>query len=322
MNADRDIRYDWSREELASLYAEPFADLIFAAQTAHRRHFSANRVHISKLLSIKTGGCPEDCGYCPQSAAHEAEVKAGKLKDKDAVLAAAAAAKAEGVARFCLGAAWRAPKEKDLDLVCEMVREVRAMGLTACATLGMLTAAQAAKLKAAGLDYYNHNIDTSPEYYGSIVTTRSYQDRLDTLAALRDAGIRVCCGGIVGMGESEADRIAMIHTLATLPKHPDNVPINMLMRVKGTKLADAPPLSPIDLVRTIALARIAMPASIVALAAGREHMSDETQALCFLAGVNAIFSGDKLLTTANPALEHDRQLMARLGLTAASLSGE
>ena len=313
---DGDIRHDWTREELAGLFALPFADLIFRAQTVHRRHFAANEVQISTLLSIKTGGCPEDCGYCSQSAHHESGLKATKLMDVETVLVEARAAKEAGATRFCMGAAWRSPKDKDLDAVCEMVSEVKALGMETCVTLGMLTQEQAAKLKGAGLDYYNHNIDTSPEYYERIITTRSFQDRLDTLDAVREAGINVCCGGIVGMGESEADRVGMIHALCTLPQHPESVPINLLMRVEGTKLADAPPLDALDFVRTVAVARIAMPRSFVRLSAGREYMSDEAQALCFLAGANSIFCGEKLLTTPNRDANRDRQLLARLGMTA------
>ena len=272
---DGDIRHDWTREELAELFALPFADLIFRAQTVHRRHFAANEVQISTLLSIKTGGCPEDCGYCSQSAHHESGLKASKLMDVSAVVADARNAKHAGATRFCMGAAWRSPKDKDLDAVCEMVSEVKALGMETCVTLGMLTQEQAAKLKGAGLDYYNHNIDTSPEYYEKIITTRSFQDRLDTLEAVREAGINVCCGGIVGMGEDEADRVGMIHALCTLPQHPESVPINLLMRVEGTKLADAPPLDALDFVRTVAVARIAMPKSFVRLSAGREYMSGE-----------------------------------------------
>jgi len=314
-----DIRHDWTREELAVLYALPFADMIFEAQNVHRRHFKPNEVQISTLLSIKTGGCAEDCGYCAQSAHHEAGVKATKLMDVEAVLADARKAKAAGATRFCMGAAWRSPKEKDLDAVCRMVAEVKALGLETCVTLGMLTGNQAGKLKGAGLDYYNHNIDTSPEYYGEVITTRTFQDRLDTLEAVREAGINVCCGGIVGMGESAADRIGMIHSLATLEVHPESVPINLLMRVEGTKLAEAPPLDLIDFVRTVALARIAMPKSFVRLSAGREYMSDEAQALCFLAGANSIFYGEKLLTTPNPEKGKDMQLLARLGIKAMEL---
>ncbi|MGA7673978.1 MAG: biotin synthase BioB [Rhizomicrobium sp.] len=311
-----DIRHDWTREELAALFALPFADLIFRAQTIHRRHFAPNEVQISTLLSIKTGGCPEDCGYCSQSASHETGLKASKLMDVSAVVADAKEARAAGATRFCMGAAWRSPKDKDLDAVCEMVSEVKALGLETCVTLGMLTQEQAGKLRGAGLDYYNHNIDTSPEYYEQIITTRSFQDRLDTLDAVRGAGINVCCGGIVGMGESEEDRVGMIHALCTLPAHPESVPINLLMRVEGTKLVDAAPLDALDFVRTIAVARISMPKSFVRLSAGREYMSDEAQALCFLAGANSIFTGEKLLTTPNPDAHRDRQLLARLGMTA------
>ena len=309
-----DVRHDWSREELGALHALPFADLIFQAQTVHRRHFPANEVQISTLLSIKTGGCPEDCGYCSQSASHETGLKASKLMDVQAVVADAKQAKNAGATRFCMGAAWRSPKDKDLDAVCEMVSEVKSLGMETCVTLGMLTGVQAQKLKDAGLDYYNHNIDTSPEYYSEIITTRTFQDRLDTLEAVREAGINVCCGGIVGMGESEDDRIGMIHTLATLPQHPESVPINLLMRVAGTKLADAAPLDVLDFVRTIAVARIAMPKSFVRLSAGRDHMSDEAQALCFLAGANSIFYGEKLLTTPNPEAHRDNLLFAKLGI--------
>ncbi|MGC9953179.1 MAG: biotin synthase BioB [Rhizomicrobium sp.] len=310
------IRHDWTREELAALFALPFADLMFRAQTVHRRHFAANEVQISTLLSIKTGGCPEDCGYCSQSAHHESGLKASKLMDVSAVVADAKAAKHAGATRFCMGAAWRSPKAKDLDAVCEMVSEVKSLGMETCVTLGMLTPGQAAKLRDAGLDYYNHNIDTSPEYYEQIITTRSFQDRLDTLEAVREAGINVCSGGIVGMGESEADRVGMIHSLCTLDTHPESVPINMLMRVEGTKLADAAPIDALDFVRTIAVARISMPKSFVRLSAGREYMSDEAQALCFLAGANSIFYGEKLLTTPNPEAHRDRKLLERLGMTA------
>ena len=313
---DGDIRHNWTREELAELFALPFADLIFRAQSVHRQHFTANEVQISTLLSIKTGGCPEDCGYCSQSAAHETGLKASKLMDVETVLAEARAAKEAGATRFCMGAAWREPKDRDLDAVCEMVEGVKALGLETCVTLGMLRGEQANKLKQAGLDYYNHNIDTSPEYYEQIITTRTFKDRLDTLELVREAGINVCSGGIVGMGESEADRVGMIHALCMLPQHPESVPINMLMRVEGTKLADAAPIDALDFVRTVAVARIAMPKSFVRLSAGREYMSDEAQALCFLAGANSIFYGEKLLTTPNPEAHKDRQLLARLGMTA------
>ena len=309
-----DIRHDWNREEIAALFALPFADLIFRALSLHRKYFAPNEVQISTLLSIKTGGCPEDCAYCPQAARYHTGVKAEKIMKVEDVLADARAAKEAGATRFCMGAAWREPKDKDLDQVCEMVEGVRALGLETCATLGMLTETQAQRLKSAGLDYYNHNLDTSPEYYGDIITTRVYQDRLDTLARVRDAGIHVCCGGIVGMGETLDDRIGMIHTLATLPAHPESVPINMLVQVAGTPLAGTPVLDALDFVRTIAVARIAMPKSMVRLSAGREDMSDETQALCFLAGANSIFYGPKLLTTPNPDADRDRALLDRLGL--------
>jgi biotin synthase len=310
------LRHDWTREEIRALFDLPLPELIFRAQAAHRRHHDAATIQLSTLLSIKTGGCPEDCAYCPQSAHYEAGVKAGKLMSRDAVVVAAEAAKAGGASRFCMGAAWREPKDHELDQVCAMVADVKALGLETCATLGMLTDAQARRLGAAGLDYYNHNLDTSPEYYGAIITTRDYQERLDTLTRVRGAGMKVCCGGIVGMGESREDRVGMIVALATLPVHPESVPINLLVRVAGTPLADSPPLDAIEFVRTVAVARIAMPASMVRLSAGREAMSDELQALCFIAGANSIFCGEKLLTTPNPGRDHDRALMDRLGLAA------
>jgi biotin synthase len=311
-------RHDWTRAEILDLFALPFPELIFRAQGVHRANFDPAEVQISTLLSIKTGGCPEDCAYCPQSVHYDTGVAAEKLMPLDTVLREARAAKAAGASRFCMGAAWRAPKDRDLDAVCAMVEGVRALGLETCATLGMLTGEQAARLKGAGLDYYNHNLDTSPEFYGEIITTRVYRDRLDTLQAVREAGIHVCCGGIVGMGEGTADRAGMIAVLASLPQHPESVPINMLVRVEGTPLASgakkAAPLDPLDFVRTIAVARIAMPRSVVRLSAGREEMSEETQALCFIAGANSIFYGPKLLTTPNPAADRDRALMDRLGL--------
>jgi biotin synthase len=312
--AETGPRTDWTREEIAALFTLPFPELMFRAMTAHRRHFATNEVQISTLLSIKTGGCPEDCAYCPQAAQYDTGVKAEKLMALDAVLADAAKAKAAGASRFCMGAAWREPKDKDLDAVCAMVAGVRALGLESCVTLGMLTGAQAQRLKAAGLDYYNHNLDTSPEYYRDIISTRTYQDRLDTLGHVREAGLHVCSGGIIGMGESEGDRVGMIHALATLPAHPESVPINALVRVEGTPAAKAEPLDPIAFVRTVAVARITMPASVVRLSAGRETMSAETQALCFLAGANSIFYGEKLLTTPNPETEADKALFSRLGL--------
>jgi biotin synthase len=314
VHAGAAIRHDWSRDEIRALYALPFPELIFRAQCVHRAYFDPTEVQISTLLSIKTGGCPEDCAYCPQSVHYETGVKAEKLMSVDAVLAEARSARAAGASRFCMGAAWREPKERDLDKVCEMVEGVRALGLETCVTLGMLTAEQARRLKAAGLDYYNHNLDTSPEHYGAIITTRTYQERLDTLGHVREAGIHVCCGGIVGMGEDVEDRVGMIATLANLPVHPESVPINMLVRVEGTPLAQARPLDPIDFVRTIAVARITMPQSVVRLSAGREDMSEETQALCFLAGANSIFYGPKLLTTPNPERDHDLRLLDKLGM--------
>jgi biotin synthase len=310
------VRRDWMRAQVRALFDLPFPDLIYHAQRIHRLHFDPREVQISTLLSIKTGGCPEDCAYCPQSAHYEAGVKAGKLMDAAAVVAEAQAAKRAGASRFCMGAAWRNPKDRDLDAVCTMVEGVKALGLETCATLGMLTAPQAERLKASGLDYYNHNLDTSPEFYGEIITTRTYRDRLDTLDHVRAAGINVCCGGIVGMGESREDRVGMIIALATLPRHPESVPINMLVQVEGTPLATGAAFDPIEFVRTIAVARICMPASVVRLSAGREEMSEETQALCFVAGANSIFCGPKLLTTPNPARDRDRALMDKLGLTA------
>jgi biotin synthase len=308
------IRHDWTPPEIEALLALPFPDLLFRAQTVHRAHHDPRHVQISTLLSIKTGGCPEDCAYCPQSAAYDTGVDASKLMALDAVLAEARAARDAGATRFCMGAAWRSPKDRDLDSVCAMVEGVRALGLESCVTLGMLTAPQAARLAASGLDYYNHNLDTSPEHYGAIITTRVYQDRLDTLAHVRDAGIAVCCGGIVGMGEDVRDRAGLIAALASLPTHPESVPINALVRVAGTPLAESAPIDALDFVRVIAAARITMPASVVRLSAGREGMSDEAQALCFLAGANSIFYGERLLVTANPAAARDRRLLARLGM--------
>jgi biotin synthase len=307
-------RHDWTRAQVRALFALPFPDLVFRAALTHRQNFDPTEVQISTLLSIKTGGCPEDCAYCPQAARYDTGVAAEKLMSLDAVLGEARAAKAGGASRFCMGAAWRSPKDRDLDQVCAMVAGVRALGLETCATLGMLSTDQAQRLKASGLDYYNHNLDTSPEYYGAIISTRTYQDRLDTLSAVRAAGIHVCCGGIVGMGETLEDRVGMIATLASLPAHPESVPINMLVQVEGTPLSGRPKLDPLDFVRTIAVARIAMPASVVRLSAGREDMSEETQALCFLAGANSIFYGPKLLTTPNPERDRDMRLLDKLGL--------
>ncbi len=308
-------RHDWNRAEVRTLFDLPFPELIFHAQSVHRSNFDPAEVQISTLLSIKTGGCPEDCAYCPQSAKYDTGLRAEKLMALDAVFAEARAAKNAGASRFCMGAAWREPKDRDLDAVCAMIEGVKALGLETCATLGMLTAPQARRLRESGLDYYNHNLDTSPEFYGEVITTRVYQDRLETLQRVREASIAVCCGGIVGMGETREDRVGMIVTLASLPVHPESVPINMLVRVAGTPLAAAPALDPLEFVRTIAVARICMPRSMVRLSAGREDMSEETQALCFLAGANSIFYGPKLLTTANPGRDRDRELMDKLGLT-------
>jgi len=309
------VRHDWTRAEIGALFDLPFPELIFRAQSINRQYFDPAEVQISTLLSIKTGGCPEDCAYCPQSARYDTGIHAEKLMALDAVVAEARAAKSAGASRFCMGAAWRSPKDSDLARVCAMVEAVKGLGLETCATLGMLSAAQAQELKRSGLDYYNHNLDTSPEFYGEIITTRVYRDRLETLAHVRDAGIHVCCGGIVGMGETRADRIGMIVALAALPAHPESVPINMLVRVAGTPLADQLPLDSFEFVRTVAVARITMPRSVVRLSAGREDMSEETQALCFLAGANSIFYGPKLLTTPNPERDRDRVLMDKLGLS-------
>ncbi len=304
----------WPAAELAALFELPFNDLLFRAQTVHRENFDANSVQLSTLLSIKTGGCPEDCAYCPQSAHHDTGLAADKLMPLQEVLQAAQAAKASGATRFCMGAAWRNPKPHHLDAVADMISGVKALGLETCVTLGMLTASQAGQLKEAGLDYYNHNLDTAPEFYGNIISTRTYQDRLDTLGHVRDAGLHVCCGGIVGMGENRLHRAGLIAELANLDPYPESVPINNLVRVEGTPLADNDPLDPFEFVRTIAVARIAMPRAMVRLSAGRETMDDALQALCFLAGANSIFHGDRLLTTANPQALKDRQLLQRLGM--------
>jgi biotin synthase len=308
------IRHDWSREEVERLFALPFNDLLFQAQTVHRQYHDPNAVQVSTLLSIKTGGCPEDCAYCPQAARYATGVKAEKLMSVEAVLARAQAAKDAGASRFCMGAAWRAPKDRDVAKVAEIVSAVKGLGLQTCATLGMLTQPQADTLKEAGLDFYNHNLDTSPDFYGEIIHTRDYQDRLDTLEHVREAGLKTCCGGIVGMGESRAQRAGLLATLANLPEHPESVPINRLVQVPGTPLAGTEALDPFEFVRSIAVARILMPASVVRLSAGRETMDDALQALCFAAGANSIFYGEKLLTTGNPDVEHDRRLFVRLGL--------
>jgi len=307
-------RHDWARAEVEALFALPFNDLLFRAHQAHRCHFDANTVQLSTLLSIKTGACPEDCGYCPQSARFNTGLKAEPLLPLAEVKRAALDAKQNGATRFCMGAAWRAPKDRDIEKVAEMVREVKALGLETCVTLGMLKAEQAQALAGAGLDYYNHNIDTSPEYYGEVISTRTFDDRLETLQNVRDAGVKVCCGGIVGMGEAEQDRVEFLRTLANLPQHPESVPINDLVAVPGTPLAAAAGIDPLDFVRVIAVARILMPASYVRLSAGRTEMSDEMQALCFFAGANSMFYGERLLTTENPQNAHDRNLLARLGI--------
>ena len=310
------VRNDWTLAEVQALFALPFMDLLFTAQTVHRRFFAPNTVQISTLLSIKTGACPEDCAYCPQSVHFNTGLEPQELLELEEVAARARAACQAGATRFCMGAAYRSPKPKDLRKVLAMIREVKSLGLETCATLGMLRPDQARELKDAGLDYYNHNLDTSPGYYRKIISTRTYQDRLDTLKAVSDAGMKVCCGGIVGMGEEAQDRVELLHVLATLPVHPQSVPINQLVRVAGTPLADASALDPFDFVRAIAVARILMPQSHVRLSAGRSDMSDELQALCFLAGANSIFYGEKLLTTGNPDTEHDRRLFRRLKIVA------
>jgi len=308
------IRHDWQLDEVQALFALPFNDLILKAQTIHREHFDPNEVQISSLLSIKTGACSEDCGYCPQSARYDSGLTPEALMPVEAVLQAAQQAKDQGASRFCMGAAWRQPKDKDVERVIEMVQGVKALGMETCVTLGMLTDAQTLRLKEGGLDYYNHNLDTSEDYYSEVITTRTYQDRLDTLDRVRDAGINVCCGGIVGMGESAVDRAQLLIQLANMSKHPESVPVNMLVQVEGTPLMGAEELDPIVFVRTLAVARIMMPKSRVRLSAGRNNMSDEMQALCFLAGANSIFYGDKLLTTDNPMTNHDLALFERLGV--------
>jgi biotin synthase len=322
----REGRNDWTRDEIADLFNLPFTELLFRAQTVHRAHHAPDQVQLCTLLSIKTGGCPEDCGYCSQSVKAESGIKATKLMDPRAVLQKAAEAKDAGSQRFCMGAAWRNPKDRDMPAIVEMVKGVRQMGMETCMTLGMLTPEQARMLADAGLDYYNHNIDTSPERYEQVITTRTFADRLETLENVREAGIAVCCGGIVGMGETRADRVGFVHALATLPRHPESVPVNALVPVKGTvlgnMLADTPlaKIDDIEFVRTVAVARITMPASMVRLSAGRESMSEAVQALCFLAGANSIFTGDKLLTAGNRGDDADAALLAKLGL--APLAGE
>jgi len=307
-------RHDWSLADIEALLDLPFNDLLVRAQSIHRAHFDPNHVQVSTLLSIKTGACPEDCGYCSQSAKHDTGLERERLLPVEEVVAAATAARARGATRFCMGAAWRNPTDRNLDQVIEMIRGVHDLGMETCVTLGMLTATQAQRLRDAGLDYYNHNLDTSPEFYGQVITTRTYQDRLDTLAHVRDAGINVCSGGILGMGESRRDRARLLQELANLPKHPESVPINLLVQIEGTPLFGTAALDPFEFVRTVATARILMPASYIRLSAGRSEMSDELQALCFFAGANSVFYGDRLLTADNPETDHDRALFGRLGL--------
>ena len=313
---NKDIRHDWSIEEINALFALPFNDLLFEAQTIHRQHFNPNYVQVSTLLSIKTGACPEDCKYCPQSARYDTGLEKERLLEIEKVIERAKEAKAAGSTRFCMGAAWRNPKARDMPYVTNMVKEVKKLGLETCMTLGMLTGEQAVALKQAGLDYYNHNLDTSPEYYSDIITTRTYQDRLDTLHNVRDAGMNVCSGGIVGMGETADDRSGLLRQLANLPQHPESVPINMLVKVKGTPLDSVEDLDPFEFIRTIAVARILMPKSFVRLSAGREAMNEQVQALCFMGGANSIFYGCKLLTTSNPETHEDVQLFKKLGINA------
>lgn len=311
---DDGLRYDWTVEEVEALFAKPFMDLIFEAQGIHRAHFDPNKIQVSRLISIKTGSCPEDCSYCPQSAHYATGLEKEKLMAVEAVVEAARQAKAEGASRFCMGAAWRGPKGEDFEVAVAMIEGVKALGMQTCATFGLLDKWQAQRLKEAGLDYYNHNIDTSPEHYKEVITTRTFQDRLDTLDTVREAGLHVCSGGIVGLGESNTDRARMLQTLANMPKHPDSVPINLLIPIAGTPLADAERPDPFDFIRTIAAARIMMPKSFVRLSAGREGMTEEMQALCFLAGANSIFCGHKLLTAKNAKPGEDKSLFGRLGL--------
>jgi len=310
------LKHDWRHDEIAGLFAMPFNDLIFQAQQQHRQFFNPNQVQVSTLLSIKTGKCSEDCGYCPQSVRYETGLEVEPLMPLDEVIKNANAARATGSSRFCMGAAWRSPKDRDMSAIIDMVKEVKSLGLETCMTLGMLTDEQTQQLKDAGLDYYNHNLDTSPEYYGEVITTRTYQDRLDTLQRVRKAGINVCSGGIIGMGETIEDRIGLMQQLSNQESHPESVPINMLVKVEGTPLDQSDEIDPLEFVRTIAVAKIMMPASHIRLSAGREKMSDEMQALCFLAGASSIFYGEKLLTTPNPTANHDRQLFDRLGIEA------
>ncbi len=309
-----EIRNNWTIDEIADLLEQPFIDLLHTAQTIHRENFDPNEVQVSSLLSIKTGACPEDCSYCPQSAQHENELERERLLPLDEVIESAKAAQANGATRFCMGAAWRNPTDKNLERVIPMIQAVRSLGMETCVTLGMLSEAQSKRLKEAGLDYYNHNLDTSPEFYGNVITTRTYEDRLETLNHVRNAGVNVCAGGILGMGETRRDRAGLLQQLANLPKHPESVPINNLVQVEGTPLSGIEKLDPLEFVRTIAVARILMPLAWVRLSAGRTEMSDEIQALCFLAGANSMFYGEKLLTTPNPEADQDRQLLEKLGM--------
>lgn len=312
--AQPELRHDWSRDEIEALFALPFNDLLFRAHSVHRAYFDPNAVQVSTLLSIKTGACPEDCAYCPQSNRYDTGLEVEKLMEVEKVLEQARAAKASGASRFCMGAAWRSPKKRDMPYVVAMVKGVRELGLESCMTLGMLSPEQAQELAEAGLDYYNHNLDTSPEFYGEIITTRTYQDRLETLGHVREAGMKICSGGIVGMGESARDRAGLLQQLANLPEHPESVPINMLVKVEGTPLAEEADLDPFDFIRTIAVARILMPASHVRLSAGRESMNEQMHALAYFAGANSIFYGEKLLTTPNPEANRDLALFQRLGI--------
>ena len=314
------VRHDWTSKETLNLLRQPFNDLVHSAQRIHRQNFDPNKVQLSTLMNIKTGGCPEDCAYCPQSARYQTGVRAEKLATIEEVVSQASLAKNKGASRFCMGAAWRQPKQKDLDSVVSMIKVIKDMNMESCVTLGMLSSDQARQLKDAGLDYYNHNIDSSPEYYTKIISTRDYNERLATLDNVREAGISVCCGGIIGMGESYEDRAGFLLTLANMPSHPESVPINMLVKVEGTPLNDAEIADPIEFVRIIAAARIMMPRSYIRLSAGRNDMSDEMQALCYLAGANSIFYGEKLLTTDNPQLNQDRQLLERLGIKPSKLN--
>ena len=314
INRVDDVRNDWSKGEIESIFSQPFNDLIYTSHSIHRRYFDPNEVQLSTLLNIKSGGCPEDCSYCPQSVHYKTGVKPSQVLSVEDVMDAAKAAKSAGATRFCMGAAWRSPKSRDIDKVVRLIEGVKSLGLETCVTLGMLDAEKTSRLADAGLDYYNHNLDTSPEYYGEIITTRTYEDRLATLEHVRDHEIKVCCGGIVGLGESTADRVGLLHSLATLSEHPESVPINLLIRVEGTPLEDAESVSPIEFARVVATARILMPKSMVRLSAGRTQMTDELQALCFFAGANSIFYGDSLLTTANPQALKDEKLFATLGL--------